>query len=217
MESLRHDGWCGVSVGEAIEFSTEVSSVAITFDDGCETDLMYAAPILRDFNFGATFYVTEGFLGKRGYLTSSQLQSLGALGFEIGSHSMTHAYLTDLHDGQLHHEIAESKVRLEQIMGRQIEHFSCPGGRCNPRVLRVAREAGYRTVATSGIHANGERSSPFGLGRIAIMQNTSLKDFRDLCQGRGLWQLNMNVQLRKAAQRLMGNTFYDRLRGSLLR
>jgi len=201
MESLSHERWRGASVGEATQFREGQPAVAITFDDGCETDLICAAPILREFSFGATFYVTAGFLGKPGYLSASQLQELSSLGFEIGCHSMTHAYLTDLDDKQLHHEIVESKFRLEQVIGRNVEHFSCPGGRCNERVERVAREAGYRTVATSRIHANCEGSNPFGLGRVAVMQTTSLVAFRDLCR----------------AQRLMGNSAYDRLRAALLR
>lgn len=217
MESLSHDVWRGVSVGEAIRFRDGQPTVAITFDDGCETDLIFAAPILRECSFGATFYMTAGFLGNPGYLSASQLRELGSLGFEIGCHSMTHAYLTDLDDKQLHHEVVESKLRLEQIVGRNVEHFSCPGGRCNDRIVRVAREAGYRTVATSRIHANSEHSNRFELGRVAVMQSTSLAAFRDVCRGRGLWRLNLNVQLRKTAQRLMGNSAYDRLRAALLR
>lgn len=217
MESLDRDGWRGLSVGEAIEFREKQSSVAITFDDGCETDLICAAPILREFGFGATFYITAGFLGKPGYLSAAQLQQLVSLGFEIGCHSMTHAYLTDLDDKQLHYEIVKAKLQLEQVIGRSVEHFSCPGGRYNERTLSVAREAGYRTVATSRIHANSKRSNQFGLGRVAVMQNTSLAAFRNICRGHGLWQTNLKVQLRKAAQRLMGNSAYDRLRTALLR
>jgi peptidoglycan/xylan/chitin deacetylase (PgdA/CDA1 family) len=217
MESLRDDGWRGLSVGEALQFHAEKPAVAITFDDGCETDLLLAAPLLREFGFGATFYPTVGFLGKPGFMNVAQLRELSAQGFEIGSHSMTHAYLTDIDDQRLRHEVAESKTQLEQIIGRGVEHFSCPGGRCNERVVQVAREAGYSTVATSRIQANSERTDRFALGRVAVMQSTSLPAFREICRGRGLWQLDFKVQLRKTAQKLMGNAAYDRLRAGVLR
>lgn len=217
MEFLHQEGWHGLSVGEATQFRDDQPSVAITFDDGSETDLIFAAPILRECGFHATFYITAGFLGKPGYLNNSQLRQLASDGFEVGCHSMTHAYLTDLTDTQLHHEVAESKSCLEQILGRSVEHFSCPGGRCDHRVSRMAREAGYRTLATSQIQANSERSNRFALGRVAVMQNTSLPAFQDLCRGHGLRRLNFNVQLRKAAQRVLGNSTYDRLRAALLR
>ena len=71
-------------------------TVCITFDDGCETDLLAAAPILKEFGFGATFYITVGFLGKPGYLSEAQVRNLSALGFEIGCHSLTHPYLPTL-------------------------------------------------------------------------------------------------------------------------
>jgi peptidoglycan/xylan/chitin deacetylase (PgdA/CDA1 family) len=217
MEALRQEGWRGVSVGEALQFRGEEPRVAISFDDGCETDLTQAAPVLRAFGFGATFYVTTGFLGKPGYLNASQLRQLASTGFEIGCHSMTHAYLPDLDDGRLHREVVEAKTELEQVSVQRVEHFSCPGGRCNERVLRVAREGGYLSVATSGIHANSESSDRFGLGRIAVMQGTSLDAFRDLYHGRSLWRLRLNVRLRKAAQTMLGNSTYDRLRAALLR
>ena len=98
---LRKNGWRGLNVSEALG-STAQKSVAITFDDGCETDLLAAAPILREGGFHATFYVTAGFLDQRGYLSTAQLLELSSSGLEIGCHSMTHAYLNDLDPQQLH-------------------------------------------------------------------------------------------------------------------
>jgi hypothetical protein len=85
MEALAHAGWRGRSVSQVIHSFAERSlgekSVCITFDDGCETDLLAAAPILKDFGFGATFYITAGFVGKPGYLSEEQVRSLRAQGF----------------------------------------------------------------------------------------------------------------------------------------
>ena len=216
MELLQRRGWRGVSVGEAIqEFGAK--SVAITFDDGCETDLLYAAPLLREMKFGGTFYITTGFLGKPGYLRHSQVRELAGMGFEIGCHSMTHAYLTDLNESDLHREVAEAKTQLEQILGTAVVHFSCPGGRHDRRASDVARKAGYHTVSTSRIHKNSSASDPFALGRIAVMRSTSLARFEEICNGRSLWRMNLEVQARTATRKLLGNSMYDRLRSSVLR
>src|SRR5579864_5557977 len=168
MKFLQSQGWRGASVGEAIGFPND-RTVAITFDDGSETDLLFAAPQLRQLGFGATFYVTVKFLGHPGYLNDAQLRQLHSLGFEIGCHSMTHAYLTDLEESGLQREIVEAKSQLEQIVSAPVEHFSCPGGRFDPRVAKLARQAGYRTVATSRIQANSKTTDPFALGRVAVM------------------------------------------------
>src|SRR5277367_6792575 len=59
---LRTNGWRGLCVSEALNYPGE-KSVAITFDDGSETDLLTAAPILKAHGFNATFYITAGFIG----------------------------------------------------------------------------------------------------------------------------------------------------------
>ena len=216
MEMLKSEGWKGLGVGDAIASFAD-KTVAITFDDGCETDLLFAAPILRELGFGATFYITSGWSGQPGYLSHAQLRELSSLGFEIGCHSMSHLYLTELDVAGLHREISDSKLQLEEVIGKPVEHFSCPGGRFDARVARVACEAGYLSVATSEIHANTPMTDHFALGRFAIMRHTTLPEFRRLCRGSGLWQRQVGVSLRSAVRNVLGNSAYDRLRGAILR
>ena len=211
----------GLSVTEALAFGSadapEQNCVAITFDDGCETDLIVAAPVLKEAGFKATFYVTVGFLGQPGRMDEKQLRELSALGFEIGCHSMTHAYLTDLDGAGMRREILDAKAHLEQILGKPVEHFSWPGGRYNARTRQVARNAGYLTVVNSRVQLNTVATGMHELGRIAVLRNTGLPEFRELCNGEGLWKLRMRDRLRNAAKGLLGNSTYDRGRERLLR
>jgi len=215
MELLNGAGWRGRSVSQTLASSPQ-PGVAITFDDGCATDLLAAAPILQELRFGATFYVTAGLLGRPGYLSDAQLRELAGLGFEIGCHSMTHAYLSDLDAARLRCEIVDAKTRLEQILGGPVEHFSCPGGRYDPRAVEVARNAGYRTLATSRIQANGKSTDAFALGRVAILRDTDSATFWKTCQGRGLEWLKLRQTLRDAFRKMLGNSVYDRVRDKLL-
>jgi peptidoglycan/xylan/chitin deacetylase (PgdA/CDA1 family) len=141
MAWLHRSHWKGLSVGEALSYPAG-TSVAISFDDGCESDLEIAAPILKDLGYHATFYVTAGFLDKPGYLSSSQLRELSAQGFEIGCHSMTHAYLDDLDSSGLQREISDARIKLEDVVGKRVEHFSCPGGRSNAATIAFAKKVG---------------------------------------------------------------------------
>ena len=34
-------------------------TVVFTFDDGCQSDVKFVAPLLKKHGFGATFYITE--------------------------------------------------------------------------------------------------------------------------------------------------------------
>jgi peptidoglycan/xylan/chitin deacetylase (PgdA/CDA1 family) len=213
---LKDSGWAGMSVSQALA-GPQDRAVAITFDDGTETDLIAAAPVLKETGFQATFYITVGFLGQRGYLSPAQLRELAQLGFEIGCHSMTHPYLSDLDSRGLHREIVEARQELEQILGAPVNHFACPGGRYDQRAREVARQAGYASVATSRPHANSPSADRLALGRVVVMRDTSLPAFAQLCRGQGLWKKQLGVAAYRSAKRLLGNRRYDRLRSLLLR
>lgn len=216
MDWLKDSGWRGVNVNEALLYPSE-PSVCITFDDGCETDLVSAAPVLREFGFHATFYMTAGYLGASGYLAAEQLRDLDSDGLEIGCHSMTHAYLSDLAEPELRHEIIDAKDRIEQVLGHAIDHFSCPGGRYNQRTLAMARRAGFKTVANSDFHPNSSATNAFDLGRIAMMRHLPIEEFASICRGRGLWKKRFQHQTSRGIQRILGNRTYDHLRTVLLK
>src|SRR6202521_3924488 len=115
LAAIHHAGLRGVSVGESLHVQNSDSSVVVlTFDDGCETDWIAAAPALRDVGFQATFYLVVGFLGRRGHLSKQQATELAETGLEVGCHSMTHPYLTDLSTSELRQEITDAKRELEQ-------------------------------------------------------------------------------------------------------
>jgi peptidoglycan/xylan/chitin deacetylase (PgdA/CDA1 family) len=216
MAWIKESGWRGLNVGEAIRYPAE-PGVCITFDDGCETDLIAAAPVLREFGFNATFYLTVGFLGTPGYLNTTQVRDLDAQGFQIGCHSMTHPYLPDLTEPELKREVVDAKLQIEKIVGHSIEHFSCPGGRYDQRTLHMARYSGFITVANSEFYANSSRTSLYELGRVSMLRDLTIEEFGTTCQGRGLWKKRLQHRTRRSVQRVLGNRAYDQLRAVLLR
>jgi len=216
MELLAAEDWRGQDVSQSIA-SFGVNTVCVTFDDGCETDLISAAPLLNELGFRATSYITVEYLGKRGYLSHSQVRELHASGFEIGCHSLTHPYLTDIDDNRLRDETAGAKDRLEQIAGTRVDHFSCPGGRWNARVLRTVKQAGFRTMATSRPGVNFSTTDPFSLTRLAILSGMSSDVVFRMCQGKGLVGIQMKERARDAVKQVLGNRVYGSLRGLIVR
>ncbi len=215
MKRLAIEGWRGKNVSHALQ-SFDGKSVCITFDDGCETDLLCAAPFLKEFSFGATFYITIDFLGKPGFLTHPQLRELSALGFEIGCHSLSHPYLTDIDGNRLREETVVAKDRLEQISGVTVDHFSCPGGRWDSRVLDAVRNAGFRTMATSRTGMNSSSTDPFQLTRVAVLNTTGSDDLGRACRGQGLGRIQLQEKAREAGKWILGNSAYDSVRNLLL-
>lgn len=215
MLRLREAGLRTMSVGEALTGQNH-SGIVLTFDDGCETDLLAAAPLLIELGFSSTFYVVPGFLGQKGYMSPRQLRKLSNLCFEIGCHSMSHAYLTDLKPAQLFSEIVEAKDRLEQLLGERVCHLSCPGGRWSPQVASLARESGYSSVATSRPAINYPSTNRFRLARLAVTSEVSIEDFDAMCRGKGLSKRRTREAILGMAKQIMGNSRYERLRANLL-
>lgn len=74
----------------------------------------------------------------------------------IGSHSVNHHALSRLGSFEARNEIAESKRRLEEVLGVEIGHFSYPYGRAHEagrREFEMVIRSGYKT-ATTGVKGN---------------------------------------------------------------
>jgi peptidoglycan/xylan/chitin deacetylase (PgdA/CDA1 family) len=215
IKRLADDGWHGLNVSQATQ-SFGSKNVCITFDDGCETDLISAAPALKELGFGATSYITVEFLGQPGYMSHAQVRELHFLGFEIGCHSLTHPYLTDVDDTRLREETVGAKDRLEQIAGVRVDHYSCPGGRWDARVRTAVQHANFRTMATSATGLNFAGTDRYTLSRVAILDGASSEQVLRICRGQGLLLTQLKERTRQAARRLLGNKQYDAVREFIL-
>ena len=80
------------SLLQAIVVTREGSDlpVAITFDDGNESDALIALPELAKRNLKAIFFVVGGRIGMPHYLDRAALRDLVSAGMEIGSNGMHH-------------------------------------------------------------------------------------------------------------------------------
>jgi peptidoglycan/xylan/chitin deacetylase (PgdA/CDA1 family) len=221
MSMISASGWSGWNVSQALQVLTNSdetkAGVCLTFDDGCATDLLIAAPILVEKRLSATFYITVNHLGRQGYLTRTQVRTLAELGFEIGSHSMNHCHLNDLKIDELLVELGESKKQLEDIAGSSVLHFSCPGGRTNSLVEQVARNTGYHSVVTSRIGLNTAATSHYALGRLPIKKGLKTETLASRCRGQGMLFSQAQSVALSAAKRVLGNSLYERVRAGALR
>jgi len=214
---LQLHGYEGWNLSQALGHDGDASAgVAITFDDGCETDAVYAAPRLHELGFSATFFVVTTWVGRPGYISQRQLRELSEHGFEVGAHSRSHPFLTDLDPVALRSEIVDSKKELEQMLGHRVDHFSCPGGRWNHAVGTVAKDAGFRSVSTSRPGTVTRPTDSFCLPRTAIVDGMSMHDFARVCRGDREWLRVARSGLLSGAKRWMGNALYEKFRGAVL-
>ena len=124
--------------------------VSITFDDGYATDYDTALPILQKHGLSATHYVFVDAVGDtaNGYMTADQIIALAAAGEEIGSHTVTHARLTQLEPSQVASELANSKNILESILATEVASFALPYGDFDAQVIAQVRNH-YRSSRTT--------------------------------------------------------------------
>ncbi len=165
--------------------------LCITFDDGYESFLSHAAPLLCAFNMRATVFAVVDLIGKTNVWDSmngdveERLMDRGALfacireGHEIGSHTLRHARLSVLGDRELKREIHESKHRLERILDTAIESFCYPygDGAKELRIRKMVGDAGYRVATSTMRGLNGRETDPYQLRRLNIRSDTSLPVF----------------------------------------
>jgi peptidoglycan/xylan/chitin deacetylase (PgdA/CDA1 family) len=152
--------------------------VIITFDDGWEDVYTEALPVLRKHGLTATFFIPANWIENLpGTLTWQQIEEMDKAGMEIGSHSMTHPYLTKSKPDMLTWEIENSKARLEKHTSKPVIAFAYPFGLYDDNVIAETKAAGYQAAFTieRGIWAGRDRI--FQLPRIDIPYSADLQTF----------------------------------------
>lgn len=162
----------------------------ITFDDGYDNNLTTALPIMEEFQFPFTLYVTTDFLKKnhRQYLTVKKLKKISSSPLvSIGSHSKTHPYLTKCDYLQLKSEISDSKKYLEDLTGKSVDSFAYPFGDVNNLVANFVKESGYNFAVTTYPGAVNKNSEHFYLKRNVILSHDDEIIVQDKIDGYWDW------------------------------
>ena len=162
-------------------------AVLITFDDGYRDNLENALPILRRHGYPAVVFVPIAYLddgrplpheeplrllGVRNETVDwDELAALEAGGVRVESHGIGHRPLSELDPAEATREIAISKLRLEERLGREVEAYAFVKGSLadyRPEHASLVQQAGYKLAFTSVSGANGPRTDRFRLRRYNI-------------------------------------------------
>jgi peptidoglycan/xylan/chitin deacetylase (PgdA/CDA1 family) len=123
--------------------------VAVTFDDGNESDARIALPALAARGMSASFFVVADRIGAPGYLGASAIRELTAAGMPVGSHGLAHRNWRGLAADELRREVFEARDRIAAASGRPVTGAACPFGGYDRRSLAELRAAGFERVYTS--------------------------------------------------------------------
>jgi len=176
LEELRQAGFTNGSL-EACAGPPAKRRIVITFDDGYVDVLRHGLEPLAGTRFCAIQFLVADLLGKTNewdvavgeapepMMDAAQVREWLAAGHEIGSHTLTHPYLTRISRTKAAEEIQASRKKLQDLFGRSIDHFCYPYGDWNEATRDLAREAGYKTACTTNAGVNTPADSPFALKR----------------------------------------------------
>jgi peptidoglycan/xylan/chitin deacetylase (PgdA/CDA1 family) len=87
---------------------------------------------------------------ERRLMSEDELRRLDASScVEVGAHTRTHPKLPSLSAGEQADELAGSRARLEQVLGRPVDTFSYPFGAYDANTLSAAAAAGFVCACTT--------------------------------------------------------------------
>lgn len=128
-------------------------AAAITFDDGYRNNYDTAYPMLREFGYPFTLFISSGLVGSNAnlYLNWEQIREMAANGATIGNHGISHLYLLARETGEdeaawlqrIEHEIVTAEDKIKTETGQDLKLFAYPYGEYDRRIQDLVKKLGF--------------------------------------------------------------------------
>ena len=192
MQWLARLGYTGLAMSELMPYLRGEKSgkvVGITLDDGYQSNLLHALPILKNMGFSATCYVVSGKLGQHNEwdeaLGMAQAALMGveemrtwvAAGMEVGSHTCSHADLNQISLAEAGHELLQSKSDLENLLQKPVTQFCYPYGHFSPEHESLVSQSGYVAATTTHRGRACATDRMTALPRVPVVRSTQSIQF----------------------------------------
>lgn len=192
MHWLSRLGYRGLAMSELMPFlrgEKKGKVVGITLDDGYQSNVSHALPILKQHGFSATCYVVSGRLGqhnewdaalgmaKAALMSGEEMRAWVDAGMEVGSHTCSHADLNQLSLAEARHELLQSKNDLEKLLQKPVTQFCYPYGHFSPEHEALVSQAGYEAATTTHRGRACATDRMTALPRVPVVRSTYAVQF----------------------------------------
>jgi peptidoglycan/xylan/chitin deacetylase (PgdA/CDA1 family) len=170
VRALRRAGYSAVTLQQVWDAWEDGAAlprkpIVFSFDDGYASQVKVALPVLRRAGWKGVLNLALDWVDDIG--GEAAVRRLIDAGWEVDSHSRTHADLTQVSAQQLADETAGARAEITRRFGVPANFFCYPSGRYDARVVAAVRKAGY-LAATTVKRGFARRADRFTLARVPV-------------------------------------------------
>ncbi len=171
---LTADEYHAVMTGQ---MPSPAKPILLTFDDGTADFATTVVPVLERHGFPATQFAVSDWVDTPGKLSSTQLASLHAQGYDVENHTRTHEDLSSLTYAAAYEEVSTADRFLTGVTGEKPELLAYPYGRYDATAQQALREVGVTMAFT----VSGGKTTPaddfLALNRNMIVSSETMDSF----------------------------------------
>ncbi len=127
--------------------------MVLTFDDAPVSHYLNVAPLLKEHDFKATFFVCEfppNFSDNSKYMNWEQIRQLDQMGFEIANHTKSHAHVEKITQEKLIEQLYYIESKCDSLGISKPTNFAYPGYGLNKSALEILKEKQYHFARAGG-------------------------------------------------------------------
>ncbi|MEJ7588885.1 MAG: polysaccharide deacetylase family protein [Ferruginibacter sp.] len=171
-------------------FNDKKAAVSLTFDDGISGQFAIAVPLLNQYGFTSTFFITPGILTSQ-LIKDKLIADAAKAGHEIANHSLTHPHFDSIAPADITSEIIQSNEAIKKYTrpGQSLTH-AYPfgeGGQETEKGLQIrsiikqyfigARATRNKVIPFNDYHFAREPDDYFKINSDIIADSASMAEF----------------------------------------
>jgi len=212
LELIKESQFNVISIDEWYTGKLDEDNILLTFDDGHQSDFKTVFPLLEEYGFKGTFFISLKNL-KGDSSRWAEYRAMLEAGHSIEAHGVSHKYLNELSADDELKELLLSKSTIENRLGAEVKAFSYPGGKYSKRTITNLTETGYRFGFTTNYGWNGLLQDTSVMNRFTVKFGTSSRTLQKHLDGNGLFTYRKKIadRSKKVFSKFIGSKLADQI------